>query len=158
MLSLDRFVGIFEGTNIATPGTHDTLNLFISRSSKSGSCGVTVSKHVMSVHRWGDKTRASVRQCAGSDTRWVWGCMSPRSGLDWWSRCPYTVIVLMMSWFTVLILVHSFAVCSRWFRSVLEIVLLNFNIDSDNETYLLTYLLTYSMGQTPFWEANWFCS
>ena len=25
-------------------------------------------------------------------------------------------------------------------------------------TYLFTYLLTYSMEQTPSWEANWFCS
>ena len=24
--------------------------------------------------------------------------------------------------------------------------------------YLLTYLLTYSMEQSPSWEANWFCS
>ena len=26
------------------------------------------------------------------------------------------------------------------------------------EKYLLTYLLTYSMEQSPSWEANWFCS
>ena len=24
--------------------------------------------------------------------------------------------------------------------------------------YILTYLLTYSMEQSPSWEANWFCS
>jgi len=24
--------------------------------------------------------------------------------------------------------------------------------------YLVTYLLTYSMEQSPSWEANWFCS
>jgi hypothetical protein len=111
-----------------------------------------MSKHVMSVHRWGDKPRASVRQCAGSDTRWVWGCMSPRSGLDWWSCSPYTVIVLMMSWFTVLLVVHSFSVCLRWFRGVLEIMLLDFNIDSDNETLMFLYFAFKYVVRSPDWN------
>ena len=43
------------------------------------------------------------------------------------SKCTYDVLV------------HSFVVCLKRFRDVLEIVLLDFNIDSDNETLIFIY-------------------
>jgi hypothetical protein len=81
----------------------------------------------------------------------VWGCVSPRSGLDWWSCSPYTVIVLMMSWFTMLLVVHSFSVCLRWFRDVLEIILLDFNIDSDKDKLIFPYFAFNYVVRSPDW-------
>ena len=48
-----------------------------------------------------------------------------------------------------LLLVQSFAVCLRWFRDVLEIMLLDFNIDSDNETLIFLYFAFKDVVRSP---------
>lgn len=57
----------------------------------------------------------------------------------------------MMSWFTVLLVVHSFSVCLGWFRDVLEIMLLDFNIDSENETLIFLYFAFKYVVRSPDW-------
>ena len=67
----------------------------------------------------------------------------------WWGRLGQTYVNFSVS--------HSmWALCSLW-NTMKSCVSLCHHLKQE-QYYLLTYLLTYSMEQSPSWEANWFCS
>jgi len=56
-----------------------------------------------------------------------------------YSNCTYDVLV------------HSFVFCLRWFRDVLKIMLLDFNVDSHNETLIFLYFAFKYVVRSPDW-------